>query len=419
MILLILIPVSLLIFNVSLILKGGKGSAVALTVVNAIPAGLLLLLELSYDGGAWYWCVSWISVALLVIGLLSGWALRFWNKKRILIWCACLALAVGGVFGSGAYEQHLKDITLPEHFDYSTYTPFRADSLVKTLDEEPSLRFSENNILPRMDGATALYPVYAAFAQAVYPSSLGQMEASKVRNIINCSSTSGAYRAIADGTRDIIFVAGPSKEQEAYAAEKGVELVYTPIGREAFVFFVHPDNPVDGLTLDQIRSVYSGETTRWDQLGVKGLGSIRAYQRSEGSGSQTAMERFVMRDTPLMPAEKEMLQDDMGGMVEQVSDYRNHKNAIGYSFRFYCTALMKNFHVKLLAVNGIAPTIENIENGTYPLASEFYAVTRSDADENTLALLDWIRGPQGQALIEKTGYTPLSSAAEPEQEGHE
>ena len=74
MILLILIPISLLIWNVSLILKGGKGSAIALAVVNAIPAGLLLLLELSYDGGAWYWCVSWISIALLVIGLLSGWA---------------------------------------------------------------------------------------------------------------------------------------------------------------------------------------------------------------------------------------------------------------------------------------------------------------------------------------------------------
>ena len=114
-----------------------------------------------------------------------------------------------------------------------------------------------------------------------------------------------------------------------------------------------------------------------------------------------------MRDTPLMPAEKEMMQDDMGGMVEQVSDYRNHRNAIGYSFRFYCTALMKNFNVKLLAVNGITPTVESIENGTYPLASVFYAVTRSDADENTLALLSWIRGPQGQALVEKTGYTPV------------
>ena len=122
-----------------------------------------------------------------------------------------------------------------------------------------------------------------------------------------------------------------------------------------------------------------------------------------------------MQGTPLMPAAKENVVGDMGGIIEQVSEYKNHRNAIGYSFRFYCTALMKNFHVKLLAVNGIAPTVENIENGTYPLASSFYAVTRSDADENTLALLNWICGPQGQALVEETGYTPIANGAEEKQ----
>lgn len=291
-----------------------------------------------------------------------------------------------------------------------SYTPFQTDSPVKTLDEEATLRFADGDTLPRMDGATALYPVYAAFAQAVYPASMAEMAPWDIREIVACGTTGSAYRRIVDGECDIIFAAGPSEAQEAYAAEKGVELVYTPIGREAFVFFVHPDNPIDGMTLAQLRSVYSGEIASWDQLGVKGLGKILAYQRSEGSGSQTALERFVMRGTPLMPAEKELVSGDMGGMVERVSAYKNHRNAIGYSFRFYCTALMKNFSVKLLSIGGVAPTAENIENGTYPLASFFYAVTRSDADENTRALLQWIRGPQGQALVEKTGYTPVNTA---------
>ena len=61
--------------------------------------------------------------------------------------------------------------------------------------------------------------------------------------------------------------------------------------------------------------------------------------------------------------------------------------------------------IRLLSVNGVSPTRENIENGSYPLADCFYAVTRSDADENTLALYEWICGPQGQALVEMTGYT--------------
>jgi phosphate transport system substrate-binding protein len=395
--------------NVYLIKEGGKINAYIAAGINVIPIGLSFLVFLVFSNRAWYFYVTWIVADLLVIGFISGLVLRFWNIKKFIVWLACFALAVGGICASYAYDQYLHDITLREYFKYETYTPFTANTLAKTLDEEPTLRFTDVNAVPRMDGATALYPVYAAFAQATYPSSMADMKALEIIEKVGCSTTGYAYRNIVDGRCDIIFVAGPSEEQEAYAAEKGVELVYTPIGREAFVFFVHPNNPLDSMTLSQIRSIYSGETTKWDQLGVKGLGNIRAYQREEGSGSQTALKRFVMRDTPLMNAETEMVQGGMGDMVEQVSSYKNHRNAIGYSFRFYCTALMKGFDVKLLAINGVEPTVENIENGTYPLASSFYAVTCSDADENTLALLDWICGPQGQELVEKSGYTPINT----------
>ncbi len=406
MVILIMIGLFLLVMNALLIRHGGRGSAIAAACVNAVPVGFVLLLVLAFDGREWYRVVSWTAAGVLLIGFISGWALRVWNGRRIVVWLACFTLAVGGIWGSSRHEQYLRDITLPEYFRYEAYTPFTEDTLAVSMDEEPVLRFTMDDPLPGMDGATALYPVYAAFAQAVYPDAMSELKPWDIRETVACSTTASAYRRIVDGGCDIIFAALPSEEQEAYAAEKGVELKYTPIGREAFVFFVHPDNPIEGLTLDRIRGIYSGEITRWDQLGVGGLGKILAYQREEGSGSQTALKRFVMRDAPLMAADKETHVDGMGGIVESVSAYKNHRNAIGFSFRFYCTALMKNFDVKLLAVNGTAPTVENIENGTYPLASDFYAVTRSDADENTLALLEWICGPQGQALVEKTGYTP-------------
>ncbi len=356
----------------------------------------------------WYMKIAYLLAGLLSVGLLLGLMFQWFNIKRFAAWLACALLVGGCIGGVTAHDNYIRSITLREYFDYQTYEPFREDSLVQTPDEKATLLFSKDDALPRMDGATALYPVYAAFCQAVYPEPDAE-DHEFYWDTITCSSTTMAYRNIVDSSCDIIFVARPSEEQEAYAAEKGVELVYTPIGREAFVFFVHPDNPVEGLTLDQIRGIYSGEITRWDQLGVEGLGEILAYQRDEGSGSQTALERFVMRDTPLMPADREKTLDGMGDIIDRVSAYQNHRNAIGFSFRFYSTALMKDFDVKLLEINGVAPTIENIENGTYPLASSFYAVTRSDADANTLALLDWICGEQGQALIRKTGYSPIAS----------
>ena len=436
----------LIILNIRLIRDGGAGDAIAAALLNGLPIGVIVAF---YGGPAWYSWAAWIAAGLLADGFMAGWVLRFWNGKRFALWLACFVLAAGGITGSLLYDRHLEAITLPEHFNYGkgdkralstleprlvvvisavfhnqswlgsgkrpfdirinyeTYTPFTEGSLVKTLDGEASLRFAEEDALPRMDGATALYPVYAAFAQAVYPDAMAGLSPDEIRETVACHTTAAAWAAIVDGECDIIFVAGPSAKQEAYAAEKGMELVCTPIGREAFVFFVHPDNPVQSLTLAEIKGIYAGEITRWDQLGVSGLGGILAYQREEGSGSQTALQRFVMRDTPLMPPATETVRGSMGDMVERVSAYRNHRNAIGYSFRFYCTALMKGFDVKLLAVNGVQPTVANIENGAYPLASDFYAVTRADADENTLALLEWICSAQGQALVEKAGYTPV------------
>ena len=384
--------------------------SIILGIVDAAIIGFIVLIICAFDAH-WYNKVCYILLGLLAEAILVALMAQWMTVKRFLIWLGGVVLVAGCLFGSYQYDQYLRAITMPpEYFNYITYAPFTADSLVVKPDEPATLHFDDIDSVPRMDGATALYPVYAAIAQATYPESMRQMDIWEITEIVNCQTTTGAYQNIVDGKSDIIFVAGPSEEQEKYAEEKGVKLIYTPIGREAFVFFVHPDNPADGLTIDEIRSIYAGNMTKWDQLGINGLGRILAYQQEEGNGSQTALKRFVMKDTPLMPADKETHVDGMGGMIEVVSAYKNHRNAIGFSFRFYCTALMKNFNVKLLSVNGIAPTIENIENGSYPLASSFYAVTRSDANENTRALVNWIISPQGQALIGKTGYSPAGTA---------
>lgn len=97
----------------------------------------------------------------------------------------------------------------------------------------------------------------------------------------------------------------------------------------------------------------------------------------------------------------------MGGIIEKTADYKNYKNAIGYSFRFYTTEMVNNDNIKLLKINGVYPSEENIANGSYPVSSYFYAVTRSDASESTKKLLSWLCGPEAKELIKKTGYTPI------------
>ena len=222
--------------------------------------------------------------------------------------------------------------------------------------------------------------------------------------LITCTKTNRAYERLIQGDADIIFVAQPSDEELDMAAEEGVEFDMIPIGREAFVFIVNKDNPLDSITVDQIKGVYSGQITDWSQLGVQGIGPIVAYQRPKNSGSQTAL-KALMGDTPLMEAPKGVVAWDMGDILDTV-EYRNLPNAIGYSFRFFCTDMMGS-EVKLLAVDGVEPTEANIRNGSYPITSTVYAIRLKGNDNpNVVALLDWIKSPQGMELVEKSGYTP-------------
>jgi phosphate transport system substrate-binding protein len=216
-----------------------------------------------------------------------------------------------------------------------------------------------------------------------------------------------------NGQVDMIFAAGPSEAQLKAAETAGVTLHLTPVGREAFVFFVNSKNPVENLTVEQIQGIYSGEITNWKHLGGR-LQRIRPFQRAENSGSQTSLQK-LMKGKALMEPEMEDRIAGMGGIITEVASYRNHSNAIGFSFRYYATEMIKNGDIRLLALNGVEPTKETIRDGSYPIASEFYAVTASpigeeapqESDEVMAGFLEWVLSEQGQQIIEETGYVAL------------
>ncbi len=354
--------------------------------------------ELTFVGIVWGFVV--LAIGLSMFGV--------WNKKIVQrgFWAAviCFALTVGGFYGWKAWDDSVLRVDDSVNILHM-YKPRTEDSLCAKLDEESTLTLNEPL---RLDGATALYPVYSAFADAVYPADgLDDSSPYQNDNVVRCTTTTDAYTALVNKDVDIIFVAGASDAQAEYARSKGEEMIFTPIGCDAFVFFVNAQNPVDSLTVSELRGIYSGEITNWKDLGAN-LGSIRAFQRDEGSGSQTRLVRF-MENVPLMKAPEENVLWGMGGIVRRVADYKNYKNAIGYSFRFYVTAMVPDDQIKLLAVEGIAPTAENIANNTYPLAGQFYAVRLASNENPEIdAFIEWMLSEQGQELIEKTGYVPLN-----------
>ena len=295
------------------------------------------------------------------------------------------------------------------------YAPFEGKKNAAGAVRE-DIGFDAAHALPRLDGATALFPVYAAFAQAVYPEDTRYTPYNRTNyrdteydefadSLLTCSKTDRAYERLIYGNTDVIFCAQPSDEELQMAKEAGVELELTPIGYEAFVFIVPREEPVTGLTTQNIRDIYRGAVTDWVELGIEGLGKIVAYQRPENSGSQTALEE-IMGDLPLMDAPGYVV-DDMKGIVDNV-EYRNLPGAIGYSFRYFVSGMMES-DVRMLAIDGVEPALENIRNGSYPFISTLYAVTRrGEANPNVQTLLSWLTGDTAQRLLEASGYVGLN-----------
>jgi phosphate transport system substrate-binding protein len=296
-----------------------------------------------------------------------------------------------------AYDRGIPTISNGK-VDLFEYQPFVEGTKAVNLDEPAT--FKMEGKLPIIDGATALYPIYAAFAQATYPEKSYDVYDSEVMS----NRTPNAYSNLISGKVDMIFALAPSEAQINRAANRGIELKLTPIGKEAFVFFVNSKNKVEELTLEEIKGVYAGQITNWSEVGGS-HDSIRAFQRPADSGSQTTLE-LLMGDTPIMDPPAENMVSLMGGIIEETADYKNYKNAIGYSFRFFSQEMVHNQSIRLLAIDGVHPTKESIRSGEYPLTSEFYVVTAGSDNPNIEPFIEWIQSEQGQRIIEETGYVP-------------
>ena len=328
-----------------------------------------------------------------------------WLKKRkkfLIIWlipAVIYFVSLGVHYGLEKYDQSITVNTAP-NIRVHEYLPFEEESRIVKIDSK-TLKLTED--LPRIDGAAAFFPVYSAFVNAVYPETTELYD-----GVFEYNNTPGGYQLLAEKGIDLFLGVYPSEEQKAYAEECDTTFVYTPVGTEAFVFFVHKDNPIDNLTTEQIKGIYSGEITNWKQVGGKNE-KIAAFQRNEGSGSQSMLQRF-MGDTPIMEAPTEMVNTMMSGIIEQVSNYRSKSNSIGFSFRYYVEGIIQNPDIKMLSVDGVAPTAENIRNGSYPIVTPMYAVTyEENTNENVDLLLQWILSEEGQYIIEETGYVGISN----------
>ena len=355
------------------------------------------------------WNLFILSLAVCLLTLKLG-----ARKLRFISACVLLACVLA-FFGFRAWNWWTVDRfpVMKQEVNWRDYTPFEGgNKLVKVeIPAEYSLVFSgesgyKTNELPRLNGAYALYPIYAAMAQGMYPDATAAHS-----QYVTTDGSDVIYEELLNGERDLIFALAPSKKQQEDAEKAGVQYELTPFCKDAFVFYVNAKNPVDNLTTEQIRGIYSGKITDWKEVGAPQSTKIIPFQRNEGSGSQTTLQKF-MGDTPIMPPLKEDRLGGMGEIINDTANYRNYKAALGFSFRYYSTEMLRNNQIRLLSIDGVVPTVENIRNGSYPLVATAYMVTKdSPRPANVRKIVDFMLSPEGQKLVEETGYIPVAPTA--------
>ena len=122
------------------------------------------------------------------------------------------------------------------------------------------------------------------------------------------------------------------------------------------------------------------------------------------------MMHYFMKDVPLKEADTVEMISAMGGVIKHVKQYHNENGAIGYTFRYFLEELNQEKGVKILSVDNVYPTIENIKNGTYPIIADMVvSKLESNDKEYVNKVIEFMLSEDGQELIEKTGYGPLGN----------
>ncbi len=214
------------------------------------------------------------------------------------------------------------------------------------------------------------------------------------------------------GKCDLLLSGEPTSEMLSDAAYQGVSLQFDRIGSDPFVFFVSKDNPVESLTLQEIRDIYSGKITNWKEVGGKDA-EIAAFQQPTNSVSQIGMKTLVMQDETMMEPLTRNLPTRDYYLTDVIMRFDESENALGYAYQSYADALYLNEHVKVLAVDGVLPEAEAVQSGDYPLIGGIYAITRKgDKSENTQKLLQGLLSPNGQNCVSEAGFVPVLHVGE-------
>jgi phosphate transport system substrate-binding protein len=234
-------------------------------------------------------------------------------------------------------------------------------------------------------GSTSVQPYAEVLAEEFMALNLGD------EVDIQGGGSAAGITAAQSGTADIGMSSRALKDEEK-------NLWYVEIARDGLAVVVNPGNPIQDLSLEQVRDIYSAAITDWSQVGGS-ESKIHVITREEGSGTRSAFTELVMgKTTEITP--KAIVQDSNGAVRQLVAD---DPDAIGF-----ISLGLVNENVKALQLGGIAATRENVENGSYNLSRPFLFITNGEPAGLTKQFIDFTLSSEGQQILINEGLIPSS-----------
>ena len=236
------------------------------------------------------------------------------------------------------------------------------------------------------DGSTSMEKVIGALGEA-FQNDTG------ISFTYNPTGSGSGIKAVQEGRCDIGLSSRDLKAEEKEAGLSGTILAY-----DGIAIIVNPENPVSDLSLETIAKIYTGEITNWSEVGGNDA-EIVLIGREAGSGTRDGFESITDTEDACK------YRQELTSTGDVITTVANNPNAIGYA----SVASVKDT-VKVISVNGVAPTDETIKDGTYKIQRPFVLVTKTDAElsETAQKFYDFCFSEEVKSIIESAGVVPAN-----------
>ncbi len=220
-------------------------------------------------------------------------------------------------------------------------------------------------------------------------------------------------KALISGSADIANSSREIRNTEVEQAKAaGVNPVEHIVGYDGIAVIVHPSNRLDTVSLEDLSAVFSGQITDWGAIGARGMDRIQVISRDSASGTYEAFKELVVtldgKDKSRDYAASALKQTANHGVLALVAQT---KTAIGYVGLGYVDDTVKVLSVTPLGGGKpVTATVANVMDGSYPISRALYCYTNGDPGGVVKEYLDWIKGPEGQDIVEELGFVPVKES---------